>query len=193
VLVTIDTGLATCGVAVFDDAGQLVDADVFTSAPRPRPNDFSGAWEGIDCARRGRGLASWLMELRKRWRQAGRTVRIMAEAVVTARQAHTLALQMCSTGVVVMFGLTWGHVEWSTPLEWRAKLGWFPSDTRGMSKRQKTITKKRDDDHLYAMLAKLRDAERLVQLVLAHGRKPGDVVHAWDAFGLGRATLGILA
>lgn len=185
---TIDTGLATCGYTVFDGQS-LVDADVFTSSPSKRPAEFSGAWEALDTARRGRGLGVWLLEARKRWRSKERPLQLGAEAVVAARQARALAMQQCATGVVILFGLVTGQLTWHTPLEWRARLGWFPSDTRGMTKREKNKAKKRDDERLYSMLRTLHHADRLERLVLAHGRKRGDLVHAWDAFGLGRALL----
>lgn len=191
-LITIDTGLATCGIAAFDwpGSGELLDADVFTSSAQKRPNDFSGAWEALDTARRGRELSRWLTEFRQRYRKPHV---IVAEAVVTARQARSLALQQHASGAVNMLSVFWGRLEWETPLGWRAKLGWFPTNTRGMSKRERGRAKKADDERLYRMLRTLRNADRLERLVLTHGRKRGQVVHAWDAYGLGRSITGVTA
>lgn len=207
-ILVLDPGLASCGASLFDTAGELVGADVFTSSPGKKPKGARGAWFAADLGRRAHDLSSWLRD----WtdRLDGIDDLVVIESFGAGGAAGSAVIQMAIAAgairAVVSEAVAPQAVEYVTPDEWRAFLGWRPAPrpkrpvTKGITKaakaaalkahRAEVAALKRDDDaRLYALLRELRGGDELEPLVLAHGRRRSDTVHAWDAFGIGRAVI----
>lgn len=193
-LLVLDPGLATCGAALFDDADELVDADVFTSSPGTKPKGARGAWFAADLGRRCHELATWVRDLADRLGDPFGDDTAVLESFGAGGRAGSAVIQMAAAAGTIRCGLSEalppGAIEYVTPEEWRTFLGWRPSPRPRKAPRAELNAIKRDDDaRLYAMIRELRGADDLERLVLAHGRRRGDLVHAWDALGIGRCVL----
>lgn len=188
-LLALDPGLASCGAAVFTDAGRLVDADVFTSKPGRKPKGTAGAWAAHDHTRRVLELLAWLDVLNRHTRVDGPHLRVALEGIGSARGANALAQMGIAAGAIVAWSSLRGAVEIShtTPSEWRAELGCPGTRAKpGLSKSERAALKRDDDERLYAMLAGLPGGDQVEQFVVGHGRALGRAVHALDSFGIGQ-------
>lgn len=209
-LLALDPGLATCGAAIFDDAGDLVDADAFTSELRSKPRGFRGAWSATDLGRRAGELATWLRDVLDRCDELSRRSpapsHVVIEANTDARGANALYQMAMAAGVIrcaVSEAVPPEAVSYVIVKTWRDELGWRPvprpskPSLRGLAGAEKAAALKahnrevarckRDDDvALYALLEDLADGDRVRELVALHRSARSLAVHALDAFGIGR-------
>lgn len=195
-LLAIDPGLATCGVALFDDDHRLVDADVFTSKPAEKPKTARGAWFAADLGRRAHELATWLRDLVDSLDGDGD--RAIVESFGVGGRAGSAVVQLAvaagTVRAILSEALPPARIAYCTPAEWREGLGFEPSRApRGTLSREKARLKREDDARLYRLVRSLPDGDRVEAHVVDRGRRPSDAVHALDGFGIGRWFLGLSA
>lgn len=203
-ILAIDPGLATCGVALFDDDHRLVDADVFTSKPERKPRGHVGAWRSRDLGRRAHEMASWLRD----WTDylgGDVTDTAIVEGFGLGQQANHLIAMSVAAGVVraiLSEALPPDQIVYVSPNDWRDGIGWsepkrpprikLPAKAtkaqRGEAKqreRERAAHKRNADRGLYEFLSTMTDGNLVAGHVRGHGRRGSDVVHALDAFGIG--------
>lgn len=192
-LLAIDPGLAHVGAALFASDGSLLDADVFTSKPEKRPSSVVGAWYAKDLGRRGTALSTWLCDLMDDREDINESVdAIVVEGfVLSGENSGGIASRAYGYGVVdAVVSEAVASAVYVTPNQWRAALGFTATKApKGTSDAKRRAYKRDDDARLYGLLASLPDGDRVVEMVRGHGRRGSDVVHALDAFGIGRAWL----